>query len=95
MNIFAEYNCPFLENGKTIECISWYKDNYPILDPTHMVRIPGVKIFVDGAGHPGRGCAYNSFPWPENIVENWPTIWKTCGSPYGDLYLTEKHYRCR
>ena len=90
MNIFAEYNCGFLENGKSIECISWYRDNDPILDPTKMVRIPGVKIFVDGSGQPGRGCAYKSFPWPESIVEIWPTVWETCGSPYGDLYLNEK-----
>ena len=90
MNIFAEYNCGFLENGKSIECISWYRDNDPILDPTKMVRIPGVKIFVDGSGQPGRGCAYKSFPWPESIIEIWPTVWETCGSPYGDLYLNEK-----
>ena len=90
MNIFAEYNCGFLENGKSIECISWYRDNDPILDPAKMVRIPGVKVFVDGSGQPGRGCAYKSFPWPESIVEIWPTVWETCGSPYGDLYLNEK-----
>ncbi len=54
MNIFGEYNCGFLDdNGKSIECISWYRNNDPILDVDHMVRIPGVKIFVDGAGTPG------------------------------------------
>lgn len=89
MNIFGEYNCGSLENGKSIECISWYRSNPPILDPTHMVRIPGVKIFVDGAGTPGRGCAYDSFLRPKNITDYWPDIWKTCGTPYGDLYLTE------
>src|SRR4030042_1889097 len=89
MNIFGEYNCGFLENGKSIECISWYRDNDPILDPTKLVRIPGVKVFVDGSGQPGRGCAYKTFPWPESIIEIWPTVWETCGSPYGDLYLNE------
>jgi hypothetical protein len=90
MNIFAEYNCGFLQDGKSAECISWYRKNPPILDPSRMVRIPGVKIFVDGAGTPARGCAYKSFEWPENIEEIWPDIWKTCGTKYGDLYLTEE-----
>jgi len=91
MHIFGEYNCGFLDDkGKSIECVTWYRDNDPILDPTHMVRVPGVKIFVDGAGTPDRGCAYRSFQWPENITDYWPGIEETCGTPYGDLYLTEE-----
>jgi predicted amidohydrolase YtcJ len=89
MNIFAEYNCGFLENGKSIECPSWYLDNPPILDPSRMVRIPGVKIFLDGAGG-NRGCPYNSFQYPDNIEDLWPGIWDDCTYPYGDLYLTEE-----
>jgi predicted amidohydrolase YtcJ len=89
MNIFGEYNCGSLDNGKSTECISWYRDNPPILDPNHMVRVPGVKIFVDGAGVPGRGCAYKSFPWPDNITDIWPDVWDTCGTKYGDLYLSQ------
>ena len=88
VNIFGEYNCGFLENGKSIECPSWYLDNDPLLDPTHLVRIPGVKIFVDGAGG-NRGCPYNTFEWPDDIETYWPGIWETCTYPYGDLYLTE------
>ena len=88
LNIFGEYNCGFLENGKSLYCPSWYPDNPPILDPTHMVRIPGVKIFLDGAGG-NRGCPYMSFKWPDNIADHWPDIWETCSYPYGDLYLTE------
>lgn len=91
INIMAQYNCGTLdENRKSFECTSWYKDHPPILDPTHMVRIPGVKIFVDGAGTPARGGAYMSFLWPENITDYWPDIWDALGTPYGDLYLTEE-----
>jgi len=90
MNIFGEYNCGFLENGKSIECPSWYRDNDAILDPDQMVRIPGVKIFVDGAGTAARGCSYRSVLWPENITDYWPDIKETCGTEYGDLYLTEE-----
>jgi predicted amidohydrolase YtcJ len=88
LNIFGEYNCGFLENRKSTYCPSWYPDNPPILDPTRMVRVPGVKIFVDGAGG-NRGCPYMSFEWPSNIADYWPDIRETCTFPHGDLYLTE------
>jgi predicted amidohydrolase YtcJ len=88
MNIFGEYNCGFLVDHKSVYCPSWYPDNPPILDPTSMVRIPGVKIFVDGAGGE-RGCPYMSFEWPSDITKYWPDIRETCTLPYGDLYLTE------
>ena len=83
LNIFASYNCGFLEDGKSIECISWYKDNPPILDPTRMVRIPGVKIFADGAGTPARGCPYYSFPFEPEVVEVWPECGKRATTPTG------------
>ena len=89
LNIFASYNCGFLEDGKSIECISWYKDNPPILDPTRMVRIPGVKIFADGAGTPARGCSYRSFTFTPEGLELWPELGTACDNPYGSLYLTE------
>ena len=89
VNIFGEYNCGSLENGKSVYCPSWYPDHPSILDPTHMVRVPGVKIFVDGAGSAARGCPYMSFKWPSSAAKYWPTVWQDCGTPYGDLYLTE------
>lgn len=89
VNIFGEYNCGFLEDGHSIECPSWYLDHDPILDPTRMIRIPGVKIFVDGAGNEGRGCPYNTYKYADNIVDYYPPIWSICTYPYGDLYLTE------
>ncbi len=89
LNIFGEYNCGTLENGKSVVCVSWYQSNPPILDPSRMVRIPGVKIFADGAGTPARGCPYYSFTWSPNVTDVWPDIWEVCKNPYGDLYLDE------
>jgi len=90
VNIFSDYNYGYLENRQTIIDPAWYLDHAPVLDPTRMLRLPGVKIFVDGAGVPGRGCAFKSFPFPENITDIWPNVWDTCGSEYGDLYLNEE-----
>ena len=90
LNIFASYNCGFLEEGRSIECISWYKDNPPILDPARLVRIPGVKIFVDGAGTPARGCSYRSFPFTPEGLARWPELGTACDNPYGSLYLSEE-----
>lgn len=89
LNIYAEYNCGFLEDGQSIECISWYKDHDPILDPDRMVRIPGVKIFADGDGSPRRGCPYYSFDFPSTVMDVWPDVWDACKKPHGNLYLDE------
>lgn len=88
-NIFAQYNYSYLANDKTVIDPAWYLDNPPILDPSRMVRIPGVKIFMDGAGIPERGCPYDSFPFPPTVTDAWPEVWEACRTPYGDLYLNE------
>ncbi len=88
-NIFAQYNYSYLVDGKTVIDPAWYLDNPPILDPSRMVRIPGVKFFVDGAGTPERGCPYDSFPFPSTVTDAWPDVWNSCRSPYGELYLDE------
>ena len=89
VNIFAQYNYSYLVNDKTVIDPAWYLDNPPILDPARMVRIPGVKFFVDGAGTPSRGCPYDSFPFPSTVTDAWPDVWESCRTPYGDLYLDE------
>ena len=89
LNIFGGYNCGFLVDGSPAECTSWYKDNPTILDPARMVRVPGVKIFVDGAGSPERGCPYYSFLWAPTVTDVWPDISESCKNPYGDPYLDE------
>ena len=88
-NIFAQYNYSYLVNNKTVIDPVWYLDNPPILDPARMVRIPGVKFFVDGAGTPDRGCPFDSFPFPSTVTDAWPDVWESCRSPYGELYLDE------
>jgi predicted amidohydrolase YtcJ len=89
VNIFAQYNYSYLVDDKTVIDPAWYLEYPPILDPSRMVRIPGVKIFVDGAGTPNRGCPYDSFPFPSTVTDAWPDVWESCRTPYGDLYLTE------
>ncbi len=89
INIFASSDCGFLEDGHSIECPSWYLDNDPILDPTRMIRVPGVKIFVDGAGTPERGCPYYTAPYADTIMQYYPEVLDACGTPLGDLYLTQ------
>lgn len=89
VNIFAQYNYSYLVNDKTVIDPAWYLDNPPILDPARMVRIPGVKFFVDGAGLPARGCPYDSSPFPSTVTDAWPEVWESCRTPYGDLYLDE------
>ena len=62
--------------GRTQE--DWYLDHPTVLDPTKILRIPGVKLFSDGGT-----ClqpAY-SFDLPEWAVEE---------GPQGDLFLTEE-----
>jgi predicted amidohydrolase YtcJ len=89
VNIFAQYNESILADNKTVIDPAWYLDNPPILNPSRKVRIPGVKIFVDGAGTPPRGCPYDSFPFPSTVTDVWPEVWDSCRTPYGDLYLNE------
>ncbi len=90
VNIFASSNCGFMEDHTTLFCPSWYLDNPPILDPTHLVRIPGVKIFVDGAGTPERGCPYYTEPYADTIMQYYPEVVEACGTPLGDLYLSQE-----
>lgn len=90
VNIFAQYNRSILVDDRTVIEPSWYPDNPPILDSSRMLRIPGVKIFVDGAGTPNRGCPYDSFPFPPTVTDVWPDVWESCRTPYGDLYLTQE-----
>ncbi|MEW6405856.1 MAG: amidohydrolase family protein, partial [Chloroflexota bacterium] len=93
VNVFATYNYAHLVNRRTVIDPAWYLEHEPILEPGRMLRIPGVKIFADGAGTPERGCAYHSFPLPAEAYALYETYgWDLadiCGSPQGDLYLTE------
>jgi predicted amidohydrolase YtcJ len=93
VNVFAEYNYGILENGRTIVDPAWHLDHGPILEPGRMLRIPGVKIFADGAAVPKRGCPYYSFPIPDEAYALYEAygldLSDICGSTRGDLYLTQ------
>lgn len=93
INLFPEYNYGILDNGRTTIDPAWHLDHEPILEPNRMLRIPGVKIFADGAAVPNRGCPYYSFPIPDEAYALYESygldLSDICGSARGDLYLTE------
>ncbi|UCD03022.1 MAG: amidohydrolase family protein [Candidatus Aenigmatarchaeota archaeon] len=91
VNVFENYNLGhFDEEGKPAVMYhldSWYLKNDPILDHDRMLRIPGVKIFADGAGLPERGCPALIEPYPETARSK--TFYESCRSEYGDLYFSQ------
>jgi predicted amidohydrolase YtcJ len=91
VNAFPLYNNLGLDGaGNTIIERVWFPDNDPILDSSRRLRIPGIKIYVDGSYVPGRGCPALTEPYPEEIQTN--PIYQfqtTCFSKYGDLYLSQ------
>jgi predicted amidohydrolase YtcJ len=92
VNVFPNYNTAGLDENRSPEVLNpveaWYTENDPILDSERMVRVPGVKVFVDGAGLPGRGYPALSFPYPETAKsQRW---YELCGSEYGDLYWSQE-----
>lgn len=85
VNVFASYNAPTLDaNGRTILLETWFPEHGPILDPDRRVRIPGIKVFVDGAFTPDRGCWALTHPLPPDLV-----LTHGCGSALGDLYWSQ------
>jgi hypothetical protein len=90
VNVFPNYNFAVLDDdGNNWYSYWWYPENKPILDPERMLRIPGIKIFVDGAGVPGRGCPAMSEPYDEEAQSaDW--FKQSCLSEYGDLYWSQE-----
>jgi predicted amidohydrolase YtcJ len=90
VNVFPTYNAGTLDDyGNTVIVRNWHPENDPILDSDRMLRIPGIKFFVDGAGVPGRGCPAMSQPYPPSTTSQ---AWfqQICGSEYGDLYWSQE-----
>ncbi len=87
VNVFPSYNDAILDaSGSTILLKTWYPGLYPILEPSERLRIPGIKVFVDGANVEGRGCWALSEPYsstPPGLGE------VGCGTDRGDLYLSQ------
>lgn len=85
VNVFASYNDGILDSDRNrILMETWYPKNDPILDPERFLRIPGIKIFVDGDnGSFERGCWALSEPFEPGA----PSLSRgICGTNQGDLY---------
>lgn len=89
VNVFPIYNEGILDNGNKVIVRAWHPENDPILGSDRMLRIPGIKFFVDGAGVPGRGCPAMSQPYDASTTsQEW--FQQICGSEYGDLYWSQE-----
>lgn len=86
VNVFTNVNKGYLSGTQNIILDDpWYSKNEPILANDLKVRVPGVKIFVDGAGLPQRGCPAMSEPYSaETQAQDW--FKAACFGPYGELY---------
>ncbi|MCP5097403.1 MAG: amidohydrolase family protein [Chloroflexi bacterium] len=90
VNVFPMYNASYLdENGQTIIQNSWYPAHAPILENGRFLRIPGIKIYVDGAFEAPRGCPALTAPYPL-AVQAEPYFWDICFDERGDLYLDQQ-----
>jgi hypothetical protein len=88
VNVFVSYNDGILDaNHQKVFLKTWYPAHPPILDPTRFLRIPGIKIFVDGDNfQSARGCWALRDPFEPGApaLTNVP-----CGTARGDLYWTQ------
>ncbi len=88
VNVFVSYNDGILgANHQKVILKTWYPAHPPILDPTRFLRIPGIKIFVDGDNFTAaRGCWALRDPFEPDApaLTNVP-----CGTSRGDIYWTQ------
>jgi predicted amidohydrolase YtcJ len=88
VNMFPCYNAASLdEQRETIILELWYNERPPILDHDAMLRVPGIKIFADGAGVGNRGAPAVSVPYTPEAMEYFGSV---TDSEYGDLYLDQQ-----
>jgi predicted amidohydrolase YtcJ len=88
VNVFPTYNAAQLDDQRNrIMTETWFPGNEPILDPERMVRIPGIKIYMDGdMWLYERGCWALSDPYEPGA----PALARgVCGSDMGDLYWNQ------
>ena len=89
VNVFPEYNAGILDDeGNRIYMGVWFPEHGPILDHDRRLRIPGIKIFVDGGFTPGRGCWAVTDPYPEEFQAE-PFFQEICLSDRGALYFAQ------
>ncbi|MFW9965461.1 MAG: amidohydrolase [Candidatus Sifarchaeia archaeon] len=88
VNMFPCYNAASLdEERETIILEMWYNARPPILEHDAMLRVPGIKIFADGAGIGDRGAPAVSVPYSPEAMEYLESV---TDSEYGDLYLDQQ-----
>ncbi len=89
VNVFPSYNDGILDaDRQRIMMSTWYPENSPILDPQRLVRIPGIKIFIDGDNFTNeRGCWALSDPFMKTASVITQGV---CGTNEGDLYWTQE-----
>ncbi|MHA1737310.1 MAG: amidohydrolase, partial [Candidatus Heimdallarchaeota archaeon] len=83
VNIFPVHNSAFLEDNYTIVWERWYPDHDPILEHDRMLRVPGIKIYLDGA-YGNRGLPAMSTPYTQEMLDAWGGT-----DPYGNLYFNQ------
>ncbi|MEX1248467.1 MAG: amidohydrolase family protein [Anaerolineales bacterium] len=85
VNVFASYNDGVIDGDhQKVFIRAWYPEHDPILDSDRLVRIPGIKIFIDGDNWtPARGCWAFSEPHPASANS---IISGLCANERGDLY---------
>ena len=81
VNAFLIYNYAWLENNETVLVGCWEPDVEPLLDHDRKFRVPGFKIYLDGASG-NRGFPAMSDPYTQEMIDLWGII-----NPYGDLYF--------
>ena len=87
VNAFLIYNFAWLENNETVLVGCWEPDVVPVLDHDRKFRVPGFKIYLDGAyGH--RGFPAMSDPYTQEMMDLWGII-----NPYGDLYFNQSELK--
>ncbi len=83
VNGFLIYNFAWLENNEPALVGAWEPDVSPILDHDRMFRVPGFKIYSDGASG-DRGFPAMSDPYTQEMIDLWGII-----NQYGDLYFNQ------
>ncbi|MHA1592208.1 MAG: amidohydrolase family protein, partial [Candidatus Heimdallarchaeaceae archaeon] len=82
VNCFLIYNFAWLESEEPVEVGGW-EEAIPVNSYDKKLRIPGFKIYADGASG-NRGFPAVSDPYTQEMIDLWGIT-----NPYGDLYYNQ------